>query len=86
MTLGNGNNLCDFSCDDIIIKNSSSEKMLGLTIDENFDFTNHISNICRTANQKLDALFRVSASTKSDKCNLLINSPTKSSFSYQPLI
>ena len=25
MTLGNDNNLCDFSCDDIIIKNSLSE-------------------------------------------------------------
>ena len=32
MTLGSGNNLCDFSCDDIIIKNSLSVKILGLTI------------------------------------------------------
>ena len=73
------------SCDDVIIKSSSSEKILGLTIDKNFDFSDHISNICRTANQKLDALFRVSASTNSDKFNILINS-TKSRFSYQPLI
>ena len=35
MTLGNGNNLCDFSCDDIIIKNSLSEKILGNTLDNN---------------------------------------------------
>ena len=34
--------------------------------------------MCKTANQKIDALFTVSASTNSDKCNLLINSPTKS--------
>ena len=27
MTLGNDNNLCDFSCDEIIIKNSLSEKI-----------------------------------------------------------
>ena len=27
MTLGNDNNLCDFSCDNIIIKNSLSEKI-----------------------------------------------------------
>ena len=33
MTLGNGGNLCDFSCGDKISKNSLSEKMLGLTID-----------------------------------------------------
>ena len=37
MTLGNGNNLCKFSCDDIIIKNSLSEKILGLTINNNLD-------------------------------------------------
>ena len=36
MTLGNGNNnLRDFSCDDIIIKNSLSEKILGNTLDNN---------------------------------------------------
>ena len=43
MTLGNGNNLFDFSCDGIIIKNSLSEKILGLTIDNNLDFRDHIS-------------------------------------------
>ena len=43
MTLENGNNLCDFSCDDIIIENSLSEKILGLTIDNNLDFSdNHL--------------------------------------------
>ena len=30
-TLGNGNNFCDISCDDIIIKNCLLEKILGLT-------------------------------------------------------
>ena len=60
MTLGNGNNLCDFSGDNIIIKNSLLEKILGL-IDNNLDFSDHISNICKTANQKLNALFIVSA-------------------------
>ena len=84
MTLGNGNNLCDFSCDDIIIKNSLSEEILGLTIDNNLDFSDHISNICKTANQKLNALFRVSANTNSDKCTLLINSFIKFHFSYCP--
>ena len=82
MTLGNVNNLCDFSCDDIIIKNSLSEKILGLTIDYNLDFNDHISNICNTVNQKLNALFRVSANMNSDKCTLLM----KSHFSYCPPI
>ena len=85
MTLGNGSNLCDFSCDDTIIKNSLSEKILGLTI-ENLDFSDRISNRCKTANQKLKALFRVSANMNSDKCTLLINSLIESHFSYCPLI
>ena len=86
MTLRNGNNLCDFSCDDIIIKNSLSEKILGLSIGNNLDFSDHISNICKTANQKLNALFIVSANMNSYKCTLLINSFIKSHFSYCPLI
>ena len=86
MTLGNGNNLCDFSCDDIIIKNSLSEKILRLSIDNNLDFSDHISNICKTANQKLNALFTVPADMNSGKCTLLINSFIKSHFSYCPLI
>ena len=45
MTLGNGNNLCNFSCDDIITKNSLLKKILDLTIDNNLDFNDHISNI-----------------------------------------
>ena len=56
ITLRNGNNLCNFSCDDIIIKNSLSEKILGLTIDNNLDFSDHIFNTCKTENQKLNAL------------------------------
>ena len=59
-------------CDDIIIKNSLSEEILGLTIDNNLDFSDYISNICNTANQKLNASFRVSANVNSDKCSLLI--------------
>ena len=86
MTPGNGNNLCNFSCDYIIIKNSLSEKILGLTIDNNLDFRDYISNICKTANQKLNAFFRVSANMNSDKCTLLVNSFIKSHFSYIPLI
>ena len=75
-----------FSCDDVIIKNSLSEIILGLTIDNNLDFSDHISNICKTANQKRNALFRVSANINSDKCTLLINSFIKSHFSYCSLI
>ena len=45
-----------------------------------------ISNACKTLDQKLNALFRVSANMNSDKCSLLINSFIKSHFSYFPFI
>ena len=86
MILGNGNNFCDFSCDDIIIKNSLSGKILGLPVDNNLDFSDHISSICKTANQKLNALLRVLTNMNSDKCTLFINSLIKYHFSYCPLI
>ena len=68
------------------MKNSLSEKILRLTIDNNLDSSDHISNICKIANQKLNALFRVSANVNSDKYTLLINSFIKSHLSYCPLI
>ena len=63
-----------------------SEKILGLSMDNNLDFSGHICNICKTANQKLNALFRVSVSMNLDKCSLLIFSFIKSHFNYCPLI
>ena len=44
--------------------------MLGLTIDNNLDFSDHMSNICKTANQRQNALFRVSFNMNSDECTL----------------
>ena len=70
----------------IIIKNSLPENIFGLTIENILDFSDNIPNICKTANQKLNALFRVLANMNADKCSLLINSFIKSHFSYCPLI
>ena len=86
MTLGSGNNICNFACNNTVIKNSSSEKILGLTIDNSLDFSDHISNTCKTANEKLNALFRVLGSMNPDKCSLLINSFIKSHFKYKNVI
>lgn len=86
MALGNGSNLSDFSGDDKIINNSLSTKILVRTTDNNLNLSDHISNICKTSNQKLNALFRVSANVNSYKCILLINSFFKSYVSYCSLI
>ena len=63
-----------------------SEKILGITLDNNLDFSDPISNICKTANQKLNALFRVSAGMNSDHCSLMVKSFIKSHLRYFLLI
>ena len=78
-----GATLSTFACNDTIIKNSLSEKSLGLTIDSNLDFSDHSSNICKTANEKTNTLFRVLGSMNPDKCSLLINSFIKSHMKYK---
>ena len=55
-TLGNGSNLFKFVFDNVIFKNSLSGKTLGLIIDHNPDFSDHISNECKTAIQNLSPI------------------------------
>ena len=69
MIRGNGNNLCNFACDDTIIMDRLSEKILGLTIDNNLSLSDHIWNISKTTSKKLIALLGVSANMNSD-CEL----------------
>ena len=44
-----------------IIKNSESEKLLGVMIDYKLNFEEHLSKVCDKANQKLNALARISS-------------------------
>ena len=45
---------------DITQKYSSHEKMLIATIDNKISFDEHMTNICKTANTKLNALSKTS--------------------------
>ena len=49
----------DLICNDITLKHSSHKKILGATIDNKLSFDEHIINICKTANKKLNALSRI---------------------------
>ena len=42
------------------ISESESVKLLGVVIDKNLNFTEHVSELCKKGNQKLHALARVS--------------------------
>ena len=45
--------------EDQIIANTSQIKLLGVEIDDKFNFTSHISNICIKASQKVGVLLRL---------------------------
>ena len=47
MTLGTPNTLPNFKCKNITIKNSASEKLLGVIIDNKLDFTEHLNTACK---------------------------------------
>ena len=46
-------------CDEIIEAEDAVE-LLGVPIDKNLNFTNHVCELCKRGNQKLHALARIS--------------------------
>ena len=61
MTLGAPNTLPNFNCKTITIKNSVSEKLLGIIIDNKFDFTEYLNTVYKKANLELHALNKISS-------------------------
>ena len=60
--------------------------LLGVTIDSNLTFENHINNICKRASQKLNALARVAPYMNMQKRRIIMKSFVTSQFGYCPLI
>ena len=71
---------------DKIIKASSSVKLLGVQIDDQLNFNLHISNICRSAANQLNALIRLKCFLAFEEKKTLINSCFYSNFNYCPLV
>ena len=82
LTLGFQDAQPNFSYDNITIKNVSEEKILGITIDNKLTFKSHLKNICKKANQKLNALARITKFTSPFQRIFFV----KSQFSCCPLI
>ena len=72
--------------DGSIIKNSNSEKLLGVAIDSNFTFEEHNNNLCRKSSQKLHALCRISHYLSPNKKRILFKTFVTSQFNYCPLV
>ena len=86
MTLGTPTTIPNFKCKNITIKNSVSEKLLGVIIDNKLDLAEHLNTICKMANLKLHALNRISRFLSPEQHVLIINAYIKSLFNYCPLV
>ena len=70
----------------ITIKSRKEVEILGIKIDNNLNFNNHIKSICREAGQTLSALLRISSNIIMRQKKLIYKSMIKSQFNYCPLV
>ena len=68
-----------------VITNDQSVVLLGVKIDKNLNFTEHITKLCKKGSQKLHALARISKYLSKDKLKILTKSFVTSQFNYCPL-
>ena len=54
-----GNSRAMATIDNSYIKSEDEQVLLGITIDSNLTFENHINSICKKASQKLNVLARI---------------------------
>ena len=59
MTLGLQDKNFNFHYENIVMRSSAEEKILGITIKNKLNFKSHIINISTVANQKLSALCKI---------------------------
>ena len=64
------------------VSNSKYEKLLGVKIDHELNFNEHVSSLCKKASQKLNALSQIASSMTFDQRRLILNSFITSHFSY----
>ena len=69
-----------------LIWESRYEKLLGLTIDKNLNFNQHLSIICKEVSAKVSALAKMVKIIPFEKKRFIMKSFIESKFSYCPLI
>ena len=69
-----------------VIKGTKSVKLLGVTVDNKVNFTEHIGKLCKGTSQKLHALARISKFMTLRKLKLIMNAFFESQFSNCPLV
>ena len=81
-----GNSRATATIDNSYIESEDEQVLLGITIDSNLTFENHINSICKKASQKLNALARIAPYMNIQKRRTIMKSFVTSQFSYCPLI
>ena len=74
------------SIDGIQIKSSTEETLLGITIDLELNFDNHLSAICNKVSRKINALWRIANYMPLEKRRIVKKTFIESQFNYCPLI
>ena len=69
-----------------VIECCDSVKLLGITIDNELKFDEHVSKLCKKASQKLHALARISNYICQDRLRILMKAFIESQFGYCPLV
>ena len=68
------------------IKSSYTVVLLGIIVDKNINFKQHMQNICHKANNKAEALFRIRKFINLEQAQVLAEAHISSNFRYCPLI
>ena len=63
-----------------------AEVLLGITIDHELKFDNHVNRLCKKASLKLNALARIAPFMNVSKKQIIMKSFIESQFEYCPLI
>ena len=86
MFLGCNDLKVSLDIDTFNITSTDTVKLLGITLDNKLNFNSHIEGICKKANQKISALFRIRKYLDREKAKLLSNSFILSHLRYCSLI
>ena len=70
----------------VSVKSSQMETLLGVSVDAELNFENHISNICNKVSKKLNVLGRIAGYITFEKRRMLFKAFIESQFNYCPLI
>ena len=68
------------------ISSSKCEKLLGIKINNNLNFKEHIESLCKKASQNINALSRLASSMNFEQRRLIMNSFVICHFSYCPVV